>query len=203
MSGAPIDVTDSNATALKLLNARSARGEFLIPTPQANGRYSGSSVSLSREDQFNANADFRVNQNNWLAVKFFFAQTLALSGAANVPGFPVAEEVANRLLSVQDVHTFNSRVINEARFGFNFTRRDVTTQQAIRDADLGMTRSTAGAFPCSPPESLLVRLVARLLIEDTPNVVRSFCSERSSVSPAAMRTLEEMLFEMPLRSRMP
>jgi hypothetical protein len=139
-----------NPTALTLLNARSARGEFLIPTPQANGRYSGSSVSRSREDQFNANADFRVTQNNWLAVKFFFAQTpqtLALSGAANVPGFPVAEEVANRLLSVQDVHTLNSRVTNEARFGFNFTRRDVTTQQAIRDADVGITRPTAAAFP--------------------------------------------------------
>ncbi len=142
-----------NPTALALLNARSARGEFLIPTPQANGRYSGSSISRSREDQFNANADFRVTSNNWLAVKFFFAQTpqtLALSGAANVPGFPVAEEVANRLLSVQDVHTLNSLVTNEARFGVNFSRRDVATQQAIRDADIGITRSTAGVFPGLP-----------------------------------------------------
>ena len=142
-----------NPTAFKLLNARSALGEFLIPTPQVNGRYSGSSVSRSREDQFNANTDFRVTQNNWLAVKFFFAQTpqtLALLGAANVPGFPVAQGVANRLLSVQDVHTFNSRVTNEARFGFNFSRRDVTTQQAIRDADIGITRSTAAAFPGLP-----------------------------------------------------
>jgi hypothetical protein len=139
--------------ALKLLNARSARGELLIPTPQANGRYSGSSVSVSREDQFNANADFRVTPKNWLAVKFFFAQTpqtLALSGAANVPGFPIAEHVANRLLSVQDVHTFNSRVTNEARFGFNLSRRDVATQQAIRDSDIGITRPTAAAFPGLP-----------------------------------------------------
>src|SRR5438477_7163820 len=142
-----------NPTALKLLNARSAGGEFLLPTPQVNGRYSGSAVSVSREDQFNANADFRVTPKNWLTVKFFFAQTpqtLALSGAANVPGFLIAEHVANRLLSVQDVHTFNSSVTNEARFGFNFIRRDVTTQQAIRDADIGMARSTAGAFPGLP-----------------------------------------------------
>ena len=142
-----------NSTALALLNARSASGEFLIPTPQANGRYSGSSLSFSREDQFNANADFRVSPNNWLAIKFFFAQTpqtLALSGAANIPGFPVAEELANRLLSVQDVQTFNSRVSNEARFGFNYGRRDVTTQQAIRDADIGIARSTATAFPGMP-----------------------------------------------------
>jgi len=142
-----------NPTAVALLNARSARGEFLIPTPQANGRYSGSSVSISREDQFNANADFRISPKNWLAIKFFFAQTpqtLALSGAANVPGFPVAEEIANRLLSVQDIHTFSSRITNEARFGFNFSRRDVATQQAISDADIGSARSTANAFPGLP-----------------------------------------------------
>lgn len=147
------NLTSINPRALALLNARSAPGDFLIPTPQANGRYSGSSVSVSREDQFNANADFRVAPNNWLVVKFFFAQTpqtLALSGVANVPGFPVAEEVANRLLSVQDVHTFNSGITNEARFGFNFTRRDVATQQAIRDVSIGITRTTAGSFPGLP-----------------------------------------------------
>lgn len=150
-SGQP--ATSINPPALALLNARSARGEFLIPTPQANRRYSGSAPSRSREDQFNANADFRINRNNWLAIKFFFAQTpqtLELSGAANVPGFPVAEEVGNRLLSVQDIHTFNSRVTNEARFGFNFSRREVVTQQPITDTSVGIVRSTASAFPGLP-----------------------------------------------------
>src|SRR2546423_3822086 len=46
-----------NSTSLALLNAKSAAGEFLIPTPQANGRYSGSFISVFREEQFNANLD--------------------------------------------------------------------------------------------------------------------------------------------------
>src|SRR5262249_30805425 len=37
--------------ALKLLNTKLPSGQFLIPTPQANGRYSGSSPSSFREDQ--------------------------------------------------------------------------------------------------------------------------------------------------------
>ncbi len=145
--------TAINPTALALLHARAANGDFLIPTPQANGRYSGSSVSVFREDQFNANVDYRVSQQNWLAVKFFFAnapQTLAISGAANVPGLPVAQVNNNRLISVQDIHTFNANVANEARLGYNFIRADSFTQQPVKDADIGITRSTASAFPGLP-----------------------------------------------------
>ncbi|SRR6266496_3520118 len=49
--------------ALSLLNARRPNGQFLIPTPGANGRYSGSEISPFREDQFNTNFDYHVNQN--------------------------------------------------------------------------------------------------------------------------------------------
>ena len=96
-----------NLISLALLNARSATGAFLIPTPQANGSYSGSSISRFREDQFNANLDYKVSEKNWLAIKFFFSnapQTLALSGAANVPGLPVDQVNNDRLLSIQDIH---------------------------------------------------------------------------------------------------
>src|SRR6266568_461096 len=150
---ATFGVPSINATSLALLNARSAAGEFLIPTPQANGRYSGSSISTFREDQFNANLDYKVSSRNWLAIKFFFSnapQTLALSGAANVPGLPVDQVNNDRLLSIQDIHTFNAKVTNEARLGYNFIRADAVTQQPLKDSDVGLTRSTAGAFPGLP-----------------------------------------------------
>ena len=69
----------------------------MIPTPQANGRYSGSSISVFREDQFNANLDYKVSEKNWLAIKFFFSnapQTLDLSGAALRPA---AEDIQDQL----------------------------------------------------------------------------------------------------------
>ncbi|OLE54437.1 MAG: hypothetical protein AUG51_08190 [Acidobacteria bacterium 13_1_20CM_3_53_8] len=145
--------TSINPTALALLNAHGANGEFLIPTPQANGRYSGSAISVFREDQFNANLDYKVSQRNWLTLKFFFSnapRSLAISGAVNVPGMPVDEVNNNRLLSIQDIHTFNSNITNEARLGYNFIRADTFTRQPLRDADIGITRSTAREFPGLP-----------------------------------------------------
>ena len=78
-----------NPIALSLLNVKLPNGEFLIPTPQTDGRYSGSVPSKYREYQFNANFDYRVNQRNWFMARFFFSnapQTLALFGGPNVPG---------------------------------------------------------------------------------------------------------------------
>jgi hypothetical protein len=145
--------TSINPVALALLNARAHDGSFLIPTPQADGRYSGSAASRFREDQFNANLDYKVSENNWLALKFFFSdapQMRAIDGAANVPGFPTDVQNNSRFLSVQNIHTFNSRVINEARFGYNFISGEVATRQAIKDTDIGIFRSTADDYPGLP-----------------------------------------------------
>lgn len=101
--------------ALALLNAILPAGQFAIPTPQANGRYSGSTPSYFQEDQFNSNLDWRVTQNDLLAVKFFFAntpQTLTLPSfrgtGPNVPGFGNDQINNNRVLALQEVHTFRS-----------------------------------------------------------------------------------------------
>jgi len=42
----------------------------------------------------------------------------------NVPGFPGKQKAGSRLVSIQDVHTFSSTAINEARIGYNFIRVD-------------------------------------------------------------------------------
>src|SRR5439155_7051322 len=82
--------TSVHPAALALLKIKLPGGQFLIPTPQADGRYSGSAISTYREDQFNANVDYRASGKDWLAVKFFFSnapQFAALPGNdANVPG---------------------------------------------------------------------------------------------------------------------
>src|SRR5262249_18437223 len=94
--------------ALALLNARLPNGQFLIPTPQPDGHYSGSAISTHRENQFNSNLDYPINEKNRLATKFFFSnapQFVALpTGGANVPGFGADQQQNNRLISVQDIH---------------------------------------------------------------------------------------------------
>lgn len=140
-------------TALALLKARLRGGQFVIPTPQANGRYFGSAVSRYREEQFNANFDYRFNQQNLLSAKLFFSdspETLARDGNVKVPGFSGENSAQNLLVSIQDVHSFNSNIVNEARIGYNFLRFSNTTAQPLLDSAFGITRSTADDYPGLP-----------------------------------------------------
>ena len=137
----------------KLLQARLPNGQFVIPTPQANGRYFGSAISRYREEQFNANFDYRFNGHNLLSAKLFFSDspdTLARNGNTNVPGFPVEDTGENLLVSIQDVHSFNANIVNEVRIGYNFVLFSNTTQQPLLDSTIGINRSTAIEFPGMP-----------------------------------------------------
>ena len=144
-------------TALALLNFKLANGNFLIPTPQSNGRYTGSAPSRFREDQFNSNLDYRVNEQNWLTLKFFFSNapsTIALpslrGAGANVSGFGNDQLNDHRLVVIQDLHTFTPNVFNEARLGYNFLRNVTSAEEAVNDSEVGIKRSNADRFPGLP-----------------------------------------------------
>ncbi len=144
-------------TALALLNVRLPNGQFLIPTPQAGGRYSGSTPSSFEENQFNANFDYRFSDKDTLAAKFYFSnapQTLTLpsflGGGPNVPGFGNFQQNNNRLLSLQWIHIFSPNVFNEVRAGYNFIRVDAFPQEPVNDSDIGITRANAAEFPGLP-----------------------------------------------------
>ncbi len=143
--------------ALALLNAKLPNGQFLIPTPQAGGRFSGSTPSRYQEDQFNTNFDYRFSERDTLAVKFFFLnapQTLVLpsflGGGPNVPGFGNDQQNNNRLFTLQQTHIFGANIINDFRFGYNFIRVDAFPQQPIKDAEIGIRRANASTFPGLP-----------------------------------------------------
>jgi hypothetical protein len=140
-----------NPVSLALLNAKLPNGKFLIPTPQANGRYVGVDVSTYREDQFNINADHQLGPADRLSVKFFYSnapQFFALpDGGANVPGFGADRKQDNRLLSIQYVRAFSSRTVNEARAGYNVIRGGTFGRQPVRDVDFGIRRANAAAYP--------------------------------------------------------
>jgi hypothetical protein len=147
------NVPSINPVSLKLLNARLPSGQFLIPTPRASGRYSGSAISTYREDQFNANIDYRISEKDWFATRFFFSnapQNPALFGGPNVPGFGAEQTNNNRLVSLQEIHTFSPTAINEARFGYNFIRQVSLPREPVNDSDMGISRANANAFPGLP-----------------------------------------------------
>ncbi|HXG94669.1 MAG TPA: carboxypeptidase regulatory-like domain-containing protein [Blastocatellia bacterium] len=156
-------VTSVHPTSLALLNFKLPSGQFLIPTPQAGGRYSGSTPSRFEEDQFNANIDYHINDKNNLSVKFFFSnapQTLVLpsflGGGPNVPGFGNRQQNNNRLIVLQDVHIFNPHLINDFRAGYNFIRVDAFPEEPVKDNEIGITRANSTAFPGLP----LIRVAA-------------------------------------------
>ncbi len=144
------NVPSVNPIALALLNVKLPSGQFLIPTPQADGRYSGSAISTYREDQFNANLDYRLSNRDWLAVKFFFLDsplTQALFSGVNVPGFAANQKAGSRLVSIQDIHIFSPNVINEARIGYSFIRVVNSPVEPLTDADVGIRRANEATFP--------------------------------------------------------
>jgi hypothetical protein len=144
------NVTSVNPIALNLLNVKLPGGQFLIPTPQGNGRYSSSTPSDFREDQFNTNVDYRINGQNWLTVKIFFAnfpQTQSLFTGVNVPGFAAETQTAHRLISLQNIHTFSPTIINEVRFGYSFRKQRSSPQEPVTNSDVGILRTNEATFP--------------------------------------------------------
>jgi hypothetical protein len=143
--------------ALALLNTKLPNGQFLIPTPQADGRYTGAGVSRFQEDQFNTNVDYLINARNALAVKAFFANAPSVlvlpsfrGGGPNVPGFGSSQENNVRLIVIQDTHAFRANVFNEARIGYNAHRNFFVPQEPVKDSDVGIQRANANALPGLP-----------------------------------------------------
>jgi len=150
-------VATIDPASLALLNAKLPNSQFVIPTPQANGVFSGSSPSSFREDQFNTNADFRLSNSNSLAVKFFFANTpqfLALPSfrntGPNVPGYGTDQTINNRVAAIQDIHFFTPTLTNELRLGYALNSNNTIPHEPVTDAEIGVARPNAGNLPGLP-----------------------------------------------------
>jgi hypothetical protein len=145
--------------SLKLLNSRLPNGEFLIPTPHSSdGLVTGTALSIYHEEQFNTNVNYRAGPRDLISGKFFLAHAplfSALSGSnfgtpSSLPGFGTHIHVDNRVLSVEEIHTFSPAAVNEARFGYAFLRHDEVPQESLPDTAIGMQRSTAAQYPGLP-----------------------------------------------------
>jgi hypothetical protein len=153
--GNPITAIDP--AALALLNSRLPDGTFLIPTPAANGRFTASSPSFFRENQFNANFDWIPERGDSISVKVFWSnasQNLALPSfrgtGANVPGFGSDGIFNNRTIALRYQHAFNASVTNEARLGYSLNRINTFPREPITDMELGIARSNSAQYPGLP-----------------------------------------------------
>ena len=154
-NGSPAAAIDP--VALALLNAKLPNGKFLIPTPASDGRYSAATPSFFEEDQFNTNLDYAFGPKDTAWVKFFFSkmsQDPALPSfkgtGPNVPGFGTDGFFDNRLVAVQETHTFGTNLINEARLGYTLNRNNTFPIEPITAAQVGIARANATQYPGLP-----------------------------------------------------
>ncbi|PYS78439.1 MAG: hypothetical protein DMF70_14745, partial [Acidobacteria bacterium] len=53
----------------------------------------------------------------------------------------------NRLFSIQNIHTFGARTVNEARVGYSLIFSDSFGRHPVKDSDVGIRRANASAYP--------------------------------------------------------
>ncbi len=161
-------------TATALLTATLPDGSLVIPglasttacafpAPCPTVAVSQSTLSTFREDQFNANVDVQVTDNNRLFGKFFYAENpttqglfsfAGLQNALQLPGFGADLTVNQRLLSVGDTHIFRSNLLNDARFGYSYIRVASVPVEPFTSAGLGITSPLSSLFPGAPTLSV-------------------------------------------------
>src|SRR6266404_5145614 len=139
------DGSNINPVALNLLNAKTADGTFVIPSPQTSGsgvNYTAVVPGHYNEDQFNTNVDVNLRAADRLSVKFFFSnsnQDVPFFGA-DVPGFPALRSFENRNLAIAETHIFSPRTINQFRFGFTRLAGQDVAGGTLTDQEVGINR---------------------------------------------------------------
>ena len=169
------DGSNINPVALAILNAKLPNGQFAVPSPQAAVPPSGpdptdqfpvgeSTYALPahyREDQFTVDIDQTLSGKNILSGRFFYSRapsTLPFSpnGAANVPGWGTNELDRNTMFVLADTHTFNSNLVNIARFGYMRFDGTSTVQNPLTAQTIGQGTPTGTAGPISNAPAMMV-----------------------------------------------
>src|SRR4029077_1138525 len=65
----------------------------------------------------------------------------------NVPGFGTDQTFNNRLISIQDIHSFHPKLTNELRLGYAFNSNNTLPQERVTDAEVGILRANSSALP--------------------------------------------------------
>jgi len=156
------DGSNINPVALRILNAKGANGQFLIPTPQVALPLTGANASdqlpvgqstfappsYYNEDQFTANVDRLLGSKDTLGGRFFYSRaTIAKAfpeNLTNLPGWPSQSLNRNTNFVLADTHVFNARLVNVARAGFIRFDGLSRVHNALSSTDVGQDTPVGG-----------------------------------------------------------
>ncbi len=176
---ATFGVAAVNPVSLAILNARLPNGSFAIPSSGATSAAANcplvllgnnvnrcpiatplSAISEFKENQFNANLDFNVSDKHTFSSKVFFADNPTTqanynfagtgNGTNQLPGFGGDLTIKQTLLSFTDTYIVNSKISNQARFGFNRLLVTSVPQEPFTANQLGITSPLQSLFPGAP-----------------------------------------------------
>ncbi|MCP9493659.1 MAG: TonB-dependent receptor [Pyrinomonadaceae bacterium MAG19_C2-C3] len=156
-----IPVANINATTLAILQARLPNGQFAIPSATtASGLSPQSGVSRFREDQLNANIDFKQSDRHTISGKGFFASNPTFqtnynfaglgNGNQQLPGYGGDLDIIQTLVSINDTYVFTPNVVNLARVGFSRLRVTSVPEEPFSAAQFGINTPLANRFPGLP-----------------------------------------------------
>jgi len=113
-----------------------------------------------REDQFSPNLDEVLSRKNTLVARFFYSRaTINLPfspNGTNVPGWGTNALDRNTMFVLADTHTFNSNLVNIARFGYMRFDGLAAVQNPFSAQAIGIGTPTGLTRPNSNMASLTV-----------------------------------------------
>lgn len=122
-----------------------------VPLPNApNSVYTFASQQRTVDDQAVAKIDHSISTNNQVSGRLIFERndTNQVPTATTLPGFAALISYKSWNVSVNDIHTFSPRLVNQFTFGFNDITRNqipqIPSQKSWVDLGSGFARSASG-----------------------------------------------------------
>jgi carboxypeptidase family protein/TonB-dependent receptor-like protein len=145
--------------ALALLNAKSPKGGFLIPTPTITdpnlaGQFGGDvlvkgSPATFTADQLNGNFDYNFSSRDRLAAKYYYQHNPTTSpfGVSSLLGFDQRLNAGSQVISLDNTTLVSPTVTWEQKGGFIRELAFATTAQPFTPSSVGINIPNSNRFP--------------------------------------------------------
>jgi len=152
-----ITAAQIDPVALAILQAKTANGQFLIPsdaglTESSNQLYNSTirgSASTFKANQVNGNVDYNFSSADRLAAKYYFQRNPTFSPFAisEVAGFPQTLQAGSQVFSLDNTTVVSPSATWEQRIGFIREIASATTSQPFGPSAVGLTLPGGQRFP--------------------------------------------------------
>jgi hypothetical protein len=147
-----------DGVAMKILNAKTSSGQFIMPSDNAANGESGTQpfnafvkgpASQFNASQLNGNVDYNFSPKDRLAAKYYFQNdpTQIPFAVSQVPGFPQTMHAGSQLFSLDNTTVLTPNATWENRYGFIREVANATTAQSLTPGDVGLNLLGSPFFP--------------------------------------------------------